>query len=74
MTSNPQFPAYLVTFTEEVLHEKLHLLCSVPFFEYEWISMEMTAWLGVIEKMKQNILITYDEFIIANQFFLCANM
>ena len=29
MSPNPQFPADLVTFTEEILNEKLHLLCSV---------------------------------------------
>ena len=29
MGSNPQFPADLVTFTEEILNGKLHFLCSV---------------------------------------------
>ena len=28
MWPNPQFPADLVTFPEETLNEKLHLLCS----------------------------------------------
>ena len=28
MWPNPQFPADLVTFTEEILNGKLHLLCS----------------------------------------------
>ena len=28
MWPNPQFPANLVTFTEEILNEKLHFLCS----------------------------------------------
>ena len=28
MWPNPQFPADLVTFTEEILNEKLHFLCS----------------------------------------------
>ena len=28
MWPNPQFPADLVTFTEEILHVKLHFLCS----------------------------------------------
>ena len=27
----PQFPANLVTFTEEILYGKLHFLCSVLF-------------------------------------------
>ena len=29
--SNPQFHVDLVTFTEEILNEKLHSLCSVMF-------------------------------------------
>ena len=29
MWPNPQFPADLVTFTEEILNGKLHFLCSV---------------------------------------------
>ena len=28
MRPNPQFPADLVTFTEEILNGKLHFLCS----------------------------------------------
>ena len=28
MCLSPQFPADLVTFTEEILNEKLHFLCS----------------------------------------------
>ena len=30
MLPNPQFPADLVTFTEEILNRKLHFLCSGP--------------------------------------------
>ena len=29
MCPNPQFPAALVTFTEEIFNGKLHFLCSV---------------------------------------------
>ena len=29
MRPNPQFPEYLVTFTEEILNAKLHFFCSV---------------------------------------------
>ena len=29
MWPNPQFPAHLVTFTEEILDRRLHFLCSV---------------------------------------------
>ena len=32
MWPNPQFPADLVTFTEEILNEKFHFLCSDLFF------------------------------------------
>ena len=35
MWPNPQFPADLVTFTEEILNEKLHLLCS-EYFSYDF--------------------------------------
>ena len=28
MSQNPQFPTDLVTFTEEILHGKIHFLCS----------------------------------------------
>ena len=28
MCSSPQFPADLVTFTEKIINEKLHFLCS----------------------------------------------
>ena len=31
MWSNPQFPADLVTFTEEILNGKLHFLCSAEY-------------------------------------------
>ena len=39
MWSNPQFPADIVTFTEEIFNEKLHFLCSVWFSNY-WIESE----------------------------------
>ena len=31
MSLKPQFPADLVTFTEEILNAKLHFLFSVPY-------------------------------------------
>ena len=31
MWPNPQFPADLVTYTEEILNEKLRFLCSVIY-------------------------------------------
>ena len=34
MWPNPQFPADLVTFTEEILNEKLYFLCSGISKEY----------------------------------------
>ena len=33
MWPNPQYPAVLVTFTEEIDNRKLHFLCSVGFKE-----------------------------------------
>ena len=36
MWPNSQFPAELVTFTEKILNEKLHFLCSgITFFVVE---------------------------------------
>ena len=35
MCSNPQFPANLVTFTEEILNGKLHFLCSIIKREFK---------------------------------------
>ena len=35
MWTNPEFPADLVTFTEETLNGKLHFLCSVRKLEKE---------------------------------------
>ena len=34
MWPSPQFPADLVTFTEETLNGKLHFLCSASFANY----------------------------------------
>ena len=36
MWSNPQFPADLVTFTEEILNEKLHI-CVVSVYLFEFL-------------------------------------
>ena len=33
MWTNPQFPADLVTFTEEILNGKFHFLCSAKIGE-----------------------------------------
>ena len=38
MWLNPQYPADLVTFTEEILNGKLHFLCSV------WFSELLSTW------------------------------
>ena len=35
MWPNPQFPADLVTFTEEIMNGKLHLLCSVSLSAFK---------------------------------------
>ena len=35
MWPNPQFPADLVTFTEEIINGKLHLLCSVSLSAFK---------------------------------------
>ena len=38
MWPNPQFPADLVTFTEEICNGKLHFLCSIISFGGTWFS------------------------------------
>ena len=40
MWPNSQFPTDLVTFTEEILNEKLHFMC---------IAMSKEAWPGISE-------------------------
>ena len=35
MWPNPQFPADLVTFTEEIINGKLHWLCSVSLSAFK---------------------------------------
>ena len=44
MRPNPQFPAALVTFTEEILNGKLHFLCSVIYFFV--ISIHLASFFG----------------------------
>ena len=39
MGSNPQFPADLGTFTEEILNGKLHFLCSVSLVNLFYTSV-----------------------------------
>ena len=46
MWPNPQFPADLVTFTEEILNGKLHFLCGVPYYvrngvHYEYVALKV---------------------------------
>ena len=41
MWPNPQFPADLVTFTEEILNVKLNFLCSVEFRKSDLIGPSM---------------------------------
>ena len=40
MWPNPQFPADLVTFTEEILNGKLHFLCS-EIYDVFWTSLQL---------------------------------
>ena len=49
MWPNPQFPADLVTFTEEILNGKLHFLCSkkTPLvFQWSWMNFRLTLYCG----------------------------
>ena len=42
----PHFPAYLVTFTEEILNGKLHFLCSVTGYAF---IMPLQSFIFVIQ-------------------------
>ena len=44
MWPNPQFPEDLVTFTEEILNDKLYFLCNVYQKQHihKWISQDMS--------------------------------
>ena len=41
MWPNPQLPTDLLTFTEEILNEKLHFLCSAGTLGEEYPSLEL---------------------------------
>ena len=42
MSPNPQFPAVLVTFTEEIYNGKFHFLCSVyGLTSFLWLFFSM---------------------------------
>ena len=43
MWSNPQLPADLVTFTEEILDRKLHSLCSGKIRKDEYSKLYVTT-------------------------------
>ena len=47
MWPNPQFPADLVTFTEEILHGKLYFLSGVKFFKSDTVT-ELNEGLRII--------------------------
>ena len=58
MRPNPQETADLVTFTEEILDRKLHLLCSVccQYIYKDTLSLRRTFL------RKHAILLKYDDF------------
>ena len=54
MWSNPQFPANLVTFTNEILNGKLHFLCSVRRCLHEtWNELRLKCKFRTV--MKKNL-------------------
>ena len=54
MWPNPQFSAGLVTFTEEILNGKLHILCSACAFFKKWI-FEYLFWKIFIDMLRMEI-------------------
>ena len=46
MRPNPQFPTYLVTFTEEILTGTLNFLCSVRNILHTYLGTYLHTYLG----------------------------
>ena len=51
MWPNPQFPADLVTFTEEIINGKLHFLCSVT--SILWYDLFKKITVALLEHIHQ---------------------
>ena len=70
MWPNPQFPAYLVTFTEEILNRKLYFLCSQIEFILQSVSLKFFEILLIYSNVVSMILEkscwkkTYLEFLL----------
>ena len=57
MWPNPQEAVDLVTFTEEILNEKLHFLCSAICLSIQWLSLLL------------NVCTIYSNFDVKNVFW-----
>ena len=55
MWLNPQFPADLITFTEEILNGKLHFLCSVTFITVLPFSFAMILLCSCLSSKKSSV-------------------
>ena len=67
-TKNVQFPANLVTFTEEILNGKLHVLCS------DWSERCLRLLLNQTDKKSENLSMEVKRFrILALKFFKTLN-
>ena len=62
MWSNPQFPADLVTFTEDILNGKLHFLCSVRLSLFSNQTTAITSLLSLLMLLLQHKY--YDNIIV----------
>ena len=60
MWPNPQFPADLVTITEEILKGKLHFLCSVMVMIW-WVSARLLKTCDSFPKPPEIIFKSYTE-------------
>ena len=82
MRENPQFPADLVTFTEEILNGKPHVLCSED--ASGWLSVMSSRALNIPEiARKKSLKISHAQAIFCAQvlitmfffsWYLCSTM
>ena len=60
MLPNPQFPADLVTFTEETLNGKLHFFCAVDAYE-SFDIVNPYELCVILKKFKRKVKVTQSQ-------------
>ena len=61
MRPNPQKTADLLTFTEEILNGKFHVLCNVSstIFLLKLEPVKLKGWLGPFRKLEMSIMLVF---------------